>query len=165
MTPPRHESASEAGIQRLLYWEYVSGSQLIVPNFTSAAWWEADLWRLTRAGYSDEFEIKLSRSDYRADARKLGKHRQLSEGSLRGPNRFWFVSPDNIIQMDDLPEWAGLLHVEPSQRVVCIRRAPQLHKQKVPDRVLKMARRALCYRFWTLFPGMADTGARKVAEA
>lgn len=39
--------------------------------------WESDVFSLTKAGYSIEIEIKVSRSDYIADFKKATKHRFL----------------------------------------------------------------------------------------
>lgn len=58
--------------------------RLFCPNTTTVFPWEADLVSLTRAGLSHEFEIKISRADFRADFKKEEKHRILSEKFING---------------------------------------------------------------------------------
>jgi hypothetical protein len=36
--------------------------------------WESDLFSITKSGYCWEFEIKISRSDFKADSKKIRKH-------------------------------------------------------------------------------------------
>lgn len=40
--------------------------------------WESDLFALTKAGYAIEVEVKISRSDFLADFKKVDKHHLLS---------------------------------------------------------------------------------------
>lgn len=40
--------------------------------------WESDVFSLTKAGYSIEIEVKVSRADYIADFKKTAKHRLLT---------------------------------------------------------------------------------------
>lgn len=61
--------------------------RLFCPNTTTVFPWEADLVSLTRAGLSHEFEIKISRADFRADFKKEEKHRILSEKFAGGTVR------------------------------------------------------------------------------
>jgi len=52
--------------------------KLHCPNTTSVFPWEADLVSLTRAELSHEFEIKITRADFKADFKK-DKHRLLRD--------------------------------------------------------------------------------------
>ena len=42
----------------------------IIPTYTPPGWWECDVCEITDAGYMHEFEIKMTRGDFRADAKK-----------------------------------------------------------------------------------------------
>lgn len=105
------------------------GAQLHLP-------WIADLITVTRTGMVVENEIKLSRSDFKADFLKRKKHELLEAGDpfreeLRAveyppyprlvvyrmlppkspiiPNYFRYVCPEEIITREELPPYAGLI--------------------------------------------------------
>ncbi len=118
-----HElSDTEFRFQNRLFNEFVSGRghDMCAPNihlFTN----ESDFVTVTRAGYLHEYEIKLTRSDYKRDRKKL-RHKHLSgEMDLRWtgkPAQFWFVTPPELIDLDELPEYAGLIEIADYVRVI-----------------------------------------------
>jgi len=57
-------------IQHALFDQFGNASKLMIPNYTPAHWFECDLIRVTKAGYLEEFEIKISVADFKADAKK-----------------------------------------------------------------------------------------------
>lgn len=57
---------------------HFNSHQLHCPNTTTVFPWEADLVSVTRSNLIHEFEIKISKSDFRADFKKV-KHRLLKE--------------------------------------------------------------------------------------
>ncbi len=140
----------------------------MLPNYTPRRWWECDVFELTNAGYFVEYEIKMTVSDYRRDAKKeqvpfatwgsmhgktpprgTRKHDLLEQGSPLGPCRFHFVTPPGLLKVEELPEWAGLLemyHVSLYNiwRPSVIRKAPQLHNTKFSDEDAAHAR-GICY--------------------
>ena len=62
---------TEREIQAALYCDIVNrGHRYIVPN-SGVFGWEADMISCTRAGYINEWEIKISRSDFLADMKKI----------------------------------------------------------------------------------------------
>lgn len=124
-----------------------------LPRYTPAGWWECDVFQLTDALWWTEFEIKLSVSDYRADAlkekergpyvygverQKERKHDLLAAHDPQGPNRFYYVTPVGLLEKEVLPAWAGWIEVHEAEswsgktslyertRV----KAPVLHRQK-----------------------------------
>jgi hypothetical protein len=143
MNPP---TAKDVTVQ--LYWAMRSASQILVPRYTPRDWWECDLWRLTSADFVDEYEIKMSVADYRADFKKQyeqsrnwnrelkqwdqievrNKHAFLA-GDERGPNRFWFVVPSEIEDKIEVPPYAGLMVFRHSRPFVKIQ-APKRHGRK-----------------------------------
>ncbi len=135
-----------------------------IPNHHAHKWWECDVFELTRAGYFVEYEIKVSLSDFRADARKLResykwnpllqtteraysktKHQQLAERQTNGPSRFYFVTPPGLVPVELIPEWAGLIEVDGNERMV--RRAVQLHSVKASDELVRKANQSCYFRF------------------
>jgi hypothetical protein len=67
--------------------------------------WESDYWAMTASGETREFEIKVSRSDYFADAKK-DKH-----NGNEGANYFYFVTPKDLIRKEEVPGKYGLIHI------------------------------------------------------
>lgn len=165
-----------------LYWLLARQAyQIQIPNFTPRLWWESDHYAVTKAGFAVEFEIKTSVADFKADAAKQKdkrairdgwdfvrddkgqflyhegekKHEQLAARCIHGPSRFYFVCPEQMLQVSDMPEWAGLVwaYERPGNTYpVCYEQksAPKLHRQKVPDSTLDTIRSAMYYRYWTL---------------
>ncbi|MDX2187737.1 MAG: hypothetical protein SFV32_12450 [Opitutaceae bacterium] len=110
-----------------------------LPRYTPFRWWECDVCEVTRAGFLREYEIKISRADFFADAakehreflsyrqtmeefnlsgvmpaakrEKLNKHDLLAKGDPRGPVQFWYVTPVGLIQPSELPAFAGLIEL------------------------------------------------------
>lgn len=139
----------------------------VLHNYTPAKWFECDIFQVTKAGYFVEYEIKVSRSDFKQDAQKARervqlvgdsyqrvkgqtKHEQLSARSEIGPSRFYFVMPHDITCA--VPEWAGLIAAHPghhktgpySVRLEVMKKAPTLHKAKLNPDIEKHAR-GICY--------------------
>lgn len=129
--------------------------QIAVPNITTVYAWEADVLSVTRSLLTHEFEIKVSRSDYLKDKRKLRKHHYLASPDLRTssyrgvqraytPNYFWYTTWG--FDIDDLPPYAGWLVVTRDERwgtysLTVKREAPRLHLMKMGDKTrLKMSR-------------------------
>jgi hypothetical protein len=116
--------------------------------------WESDFFCLNREGYSFEFEVKVSRSDFKADFKKK-KHKMFTDrmapkDSLFNnsdpkrqllPNRFYFVCPPDMIDVNEIPSYAGLIYSEDGHCTI-IKRAPFIH------RVKSNYRRKLCDKFY-----------------
>lgn len=135
-------------IQSALIWS-MRGGEIVMPNYTPPKWWECDLFTLSKADIFKEYEIKISRSDFRNDAQKgkrmlryvdnrwavesVNKHKKLAERDVNGPMRFWFVAPAGIIPIEEVPAFAGLLIAEELKHGVDFRiekKAPKLHSEK-----------------------------------
>ncbi len=103
---------------------------------------------LSEAGYWNEFEVKVSKSDFFVDAGKsmflpefgchIRKHDALATRRDFGPNRFTFVTPRGLLNDTDLPPWAGLIEVWKQTNGVfkllpVKKSAPLLHANKLPE--------------------------------
>jgi hypothetical protein len=171
-------------IQALLFSEFGNKSALMVPNYTPAGWFECDMWRVTKAGYGEEFEIKLSVADFRKDSLKgpdehmkkwiltypegsktrqsfdpRTKHERLAAGAPPCPCRFWFVMPDEVAAKVEIPHWAGLIHVREHRGRVHLHKhqpAPQLHRAAVDQKITDHARSVFYWRYWKLRNGQPE---------
>ncbi len=125
--------------------------RLIVPN-CKALGYEADVLSVSKAGFSYEFEVKLSRSDFRKDfTHKSGKHAIYQNGSPGYcPNHFFFVCPANIIEPESVPDYAGLLYILNLEMALfrVILDAPKIHNHKLSDRKIEWIIRSTQTKFW-----------------
>lgn len=112
---------------RLLAWCKGHSYEVVIPNFYVGLY-EMDVFRLMRSGFIVEYEIKVSRSDFRADFGKGTKHREIT-GGLRDCNRFYFVVPKKLVTAAELPSYAGLIWYN-GHKFEVVRNAPLLHKEK-----------------------------------
>lgn len=141
--------------RRIIYDRYQRN--FVMPNFTPPGWFECDVFELTKAGFFIEYEIKISFSDFKADAfkakelwemgvrwgeRKLGmsKHDQIRTGQPGSPSKFYFVCPANLATVlhndSNYPSWAGLIACHVSER-----HAGQTHPRSIVTAVLRDAPR------------------------
>ena len=120
--------------------------EMVITNSTVLFPWEADLASATRAGYSHEFEIKISVADFERDKEKKAKHRSLaglvSNYGQSIPNYFWYAVPEGMAVT--VPDYAGLVNVYLHHRtygVSTVKEAPRLHTTKLgADKTATIAR-------------------------
>jgi hypothetical protein len=149
-----------------------------LPRYTPKGWFECDVAEFTAAGYLREYEIKISRADFKADVKKRAslsyyahrrgikgklKHEQLQVGDACGPVQFWYVVPRGLVQLNEVPEFAGLIemseHSSPAWRAKGYMQeheakpAPRLHAAKLEQAVIRHAH-GVCY--WRLHKTMAQ---------
>lgn len=164
---------TECNVQDALAREMISRQHCLVCPNTHLYWWGSDLITVTGAGFVNEFEIKVARSDYKKELDaassspgrrkspvKWTRHRVLSGnmGVDRGPNYFWFVMPQQFMDEFGIPDYAGLIVPEvvaPPTRdpFVCInvvQRPPRLHTAKIQDRHRAALARGVMLRYWNL---------------
>lgn len=102
-------------------------STRVYPNIYLGRW-EADILELTKAGYLYEYEVKISRRDFKSDADKVERSwpgqpgRKKYDVLRRGErvNYFSFIVPEGLISPEEVPEWAGLIYARPYVNRVCI---------------------------------------------
>ncbi len=128
---------------------------LIVPRVYwgfGPGWHECDLLMVSQAGYCTEVEIKVTRSDLKADAKKIHGHRNAAIKYL------YFALPDYLDHcLEFVPERAGIILVSPDMPDVwtprCKRvRAPTCQKgaAKMSDRQRYKMARLGALRIWGL---------------
>ena len=126
---------TEHTIQRLLVHRYYSGCKYLIPNLYYQLG-EADLLIIRRSEYSEEFEIKITTSDLRADLRKVRKHQYLlmrfNSNHARQymvPNKLSYVLSKDVKYEDfNFPPYAGIYIANRGLR--CIRDPKFIHKEK-----------------------------------
>lgn len=94
--------------------------------------WESDYIAITRSDIVYECEVKISRQDFLNDSNKKNKH-LIIEGNVADdcdrPNFFYYAVPDGLIKVDEVPDYAGLIYVNPGH-INIVKQAPKQHGSK-----------------------------------
>lgn len=135
---------------------HTNQSSKLFPN-TYLGNWEADVFEVTKSGYLYKYEVKITRADFKKDAEKerkycsglsINKFEQLREG--KRVNYFYYLVPEGLITVDELPEFAGLIYINtkyrhPSFKTVKV--APKLSTDKITDQRMMKLYESSYYRF------------------
>ena len=107
---------------------------------------ECDVISISKSDFIYEYEVKISKSDFKADFKKP-KHTLIKESKFIKesksetlylvPNYFYFVVPENLISIDDIPEYAGLIYITEQQTFNIIKKAPIIHKTKASKEFIR----------------------------
>lgn len=146
---------TEADVQLAIY-NYRCSIQvfpLLFPNVYIHNW-ESDVVYLSTSYYAQEYEIKLTHQDFLADKKKFDKHLRLQNHNTQFKH-FWYVCPPNTIEVSELPEYAGLLHVFWSPywsgwTLEQIRRAPIIGKEPLAEKIVMGLLKKGLSRYWHL---------------
>jgi hypothetical protein len=144
----------------------------IAKHFTGAGLGECDVISITKNRVVYEYEIKVSRSDFKADFKKSFKHRllrgdkTLEEDYRRRwevylnhrPNHFYYVVPEGLVKVEEIPSYAGLIYIKYDNSfsgydVAIIKNAPKIHKVKATQELYDSLLRNLTAK--TIFNGKA----------
>ncbi len=106
---------------------------IVVPNVSYGLGlpYEADLLIMTKAGYIYEVEIKVSKADLRADAKKYHHH---DGEKIR---KLWFAFPEKLCKPDCfelVPDDAGILTVLPDGEVKILRKAKTRDHETIKEK-------------------------------
>lgn len=96
--------------------------------------WESDFFSITELDYAFEIEIKVTKGDFRDDFNKTKKHTLLESkeaiSNYLKPNKFFYAAPKNLLPTAIIPSYAGLIEIDPVDRVAnIVKDAPYLHKE------------------------------------
>lgn len=133
---------TEQSIIGILERKYSNNSKYYLSNvYIFKHNWESDFFILRQNGYCIEFEIKISRADFFNDKKKINKHLILETGKTMSynieeihdfrPNKFYYVVPENLIKVEEIPNYAGLIYVNDLNQIIIVKEAPFLHKNKL----------------------------------
>lgn len=147
----------EHQIHRSFYFHLRKSEIIVLPNFYYGHY-EMDLFCLNGKEEIVEYETKISLHDYKIDFLKshfeggyseenrVFKHDQIRKGERC--NKFYFVVPHELVSLDDVPSYAGLIYYGVNQlysfRV--IKRAPVLHNRKPSPDFYKKLVKTMAYR-------------------
>jgi hypothetical protein len=136
-----------------------------MPRYTPSNWWECDVYEITDSGYAREYEIKLSVSDFKADADKWdrkhtrNKHCLLESADEQCPKHFYFVVPESLISVAEVPVWAGLIYVIDNHPgslfgtvysrfcLSTVKEAPVINAKKVSDKQINAVKETGYWRY------------------
>ena len=158
-----------------LRWHFLSSSTVryhLNGLYVFSHTWESDFLALTKSGYLYEGEVKVSKSDFKADFKKKDKHTLLQESyeiieglerKLR-PHYFFYAVPEGLITEDEVPEYAGLVYMtEHFPYWKWVKQAPLLHKDKFTDEELNLQEKF--YYNMVSWKDKALTGFKKELDA
>lgn len=130
---------------------------ILIPNFFYGGF-EMDLFKIAHlTGYVTEYEIKISKADFKKDFSKgktfmrhpeynSNKHLDMAAGKCKH-NKFFFVVPENLVKVEDIPNYAGLIYFNAKHNTfTTIKTAPFIHKNKAEESVYRELARSLCFR-------------------
>jgi len=135
---------------------YQKGHSPITSRFQGQRFEECDVLSVTKTDYICEYEIKISKSDFKADFKKE-KHKLITENKFNEtitlkkagnrifeivdpyyvPNYFYFVVTENLISLEDIPKYAGLMYFHENGTFSIIKKAPLLHKGKATVKFIR----------------------------
>ena len=127
---------------------YEKSRSIFCTNFQGMGFSECDVLRITESNIVYEYEIKTSRSDFKADFKKTYKHKRLSNPTYKIerylkwkqhpslPNYFTYVTPKNMVKISEIPSYAGLIYVDENE-IEVIKKAPKLHSFKATEGLIR----------------------------
>jgi hypothetical protein len=139
---------TEYTIQKSLMSYYLSVQCIAVPN-TKALWkrQESDLVILTPCRVVHEFEIKLTRADFKSDFKKISKHKRLTNKTCP-VNKFSYVCPEGLITKDMIPQYSGLIYIKNKDlKPYTIKKAPHLNTKPLSDKTKDRMFRSLAWKY------------------
>jgi len=126
---------------------YEKNHSPITTHFTGHGLSECDVISISKSNFIYEYEVKISRSDFKADFKKEKHKLMLEKASVIDsnindvwyytPNYFYFVVPLNLVSIDEIPEYAGLIYINELLGFETIKKAPLLHKIKATDTFIR----------------------------
>lgn len=132
---------TERQIQKQLenYWIDQKKNRAAINNIYWFGQYEMDQAVIMKGGELTECEIKCDKYDFLNDFKKTEKHDWMESkiDFTKIPNYFYYVSPEHIIPPNQIPDYAGLLHViklkgRIGYYIKEILKAPRLHGEKIP---------------------------------
>lgn len=134
-------------IQSIICKAEIQKGNLVAENVNYLFAGELDVCSVSKAGYVHEFEVKVSRADFKADAKKRKWHyydyaHEASKQAwfIKAPNYFTYVCPEGMIKPEELKPWQGLIYLLPDNSIQVVKKSTIIHKVKfdLPKLLTKM---------------------------
>jgi len=90
---------------------------------------EMDIMSISKSDLLYEFEVKVSRADFKADFKKRKWEKYTTPITRLTPNYFSYVCPTNMIELVEIPEYAGLYYFQDGN-IEEVRKPKMIHKSK-----------------------------------
>ena len=125
---------------------YEKSHSPITTHFTGMGLMECDVLSISKADYIYEYEVKISRADFEKDFIKEKhthiineKYTRTRKGSLVYllPNYFNFVTPKDLISIDEVPDYAGLIYMNEDSSFTIVKKPKLLHKTKANEAFIR----------------------------
>ena len=150
----RDNSKSKNIEAALCMYLYLKGHSPISSHVTISQLSECDVISVSKSDYIYEYEIKISRADYKKDFIKekhsqmiRENHTKIVKGEMMylSPNYFNFITPRGLISLEEVPEYAGLIYINDDFTFEVIKKPLLLHKTKAsPEFIRKLAHNLSC---------------------
>lgn len=109
----------------------LAGHMIVCENVRHLISGQQDVISVNKNRHLIEYEIKLSRGDFFRDKNKAKKifydHPEVYADKI--PNQFYYVVPESMITVDELPRYAGLYYIIEGQ-LWLHKKAPLIHSVK-----------------------------------
>lgn len=135
----RDNSVSKNIEAALVMYLYEKGHSPITTRFTGMGLQECDVISVSKSDYIYEYEIKISRQDFKKDFIKEKHNHILNEkftytrkGELlfRVCNYFNYVVPKDLVTIEEVPEYAGLIYINGDFTFEIVKKPKLIHKTK-----------------------------------
>lgn len=137
--------------------QYQKKHNFIYPNNASMFCWEADMISVTGSGYIHEYEIKISKSDFKADFKKPKHKIFLGENKSHKhfPSYFWYVTYGFEIDETDIPKYAGWIKMSQrgESKTLCygeIKKAPKINNYKLTEKMREKIYKNMFWKYWNI---------------
>lgn len=118
----------------------------ITTRFKGMGLQECDVLSISNSNYIYEYEIKISRGDFKKDFTKKKHDHVINEKFTRKKkgeiqfnvcNYFSYVVPKGLISIDEVPEYAGLIYMNDDFTFDVIKKPKLLHKTKATSSFIR----------------------------
>lgn len=162
---------NEKSIQAILLKElYPTRAKILNTNYW-LGYGEADVIAINPSDFVVEYEIKCSRSDFKADRKKVRKHKtylgthSYNKRIFKGvPNRFYYVCPKGLLKAEDMFAYSGLIYVDDRGNLETIVKAPLIHSNKATPSLIESIAHSLTiklvYKMSSPNEGSTDSGLK-----
>jgi hypothetical protein len=142
----RDNSKSKNIAGSLLMYLYEKQHSPVTTSFTGCGLAECDVLSISKSDYIYEYEIKISRSDYKRDFIKP-KHSNIinekytktikKELNYLSANYFTYVVPTGLISIEEVPVYAGLIYFNEDLTFDVIKKPVLIHKTKATEKFIR----------------------------